>query len=126
MCSIILVHGLRGHPRRTWASKNGSPPENTEQTPRGLKRLVARRSKSSSETSVKAETRELSDIYWPQDYLPQDIPEARIWTYGYNSDPVGSFSRASNQNNISQHGQDLANRIDREIDNEVDVDFYFI
>lgn len=32
-----------------------------------------------------------SGIYWVRDFLPEDIPNARILTYGYNSS-VASFS----------------------------------
>ena len=44
--SIVLVHGLSGHPVKTWKSRNA---------------------------------------FWPGDFLPVDIPKARILTFGYNS-----------------------------------------
>src|SRR5690348_15322347 len=51
-------------------------------------------------------------LFWPKEYLTQDIPEARIWTYGYNADAVGGF-QANNKNSISQHGQDFAVSVER-------------
>jgi hypothetical protein len=48
-----------------------------------------------------------------------DLPRARIWTYGYNADVVGGLFQANNKNGVSQHGRDLAVKLDREIDNEV-------
>ncbi len=54
ICDIVFVHGLGGHPRKTWTS------------PR-------------------------SDTYWPRDFLPADIPNARILTYGYDFS-IASFA----------------------------------
>lgn len=48
-----------------------------------------------------------------------EIPEARIWSYGYNADVMGGFFQANNKNSVSQHGRDLAVRLEREIENEV-------
>ena len=56
----------------------------------------------------------LPDVFWPNDFLTEDIPTARIWTYGYNADVFGVFYKATNQNTISQHGNDLAQELDRE------------
>jgi hypothetical protein len=58
-------------------------------------------------------------VFWPNDYLTQDIPDARIWTYGYNADVIGGLFQANNQNSVSQHGRDLAVRVEREIENKV-------
>ena len=57
-------------------------------------------------------------IYWIEDFLPQDIPNARILTYGYNADVIGLF-QANNKNSISQHGRDLKAKLERELDDEV-------
>jgi len=48
-----------------------------------------------------------------------DIPEARIWTYGYNADVIGGLFKSNNKKCVSQHGRDLAGRLEREIKNEV-------
>ena len=58
-------------------------------------------------------------MFWPRDYLAQDIPEARIWTYGYNADVTSGVFEANNKNSVSQHGRDFATKIEREIENEV-------
>ncbi|KAG7284212.1 hypothetical protein NEMBOFW57_010576 [Staphylotrichum longicolle] len=59
-----------------------------------------------------------SKLFWPNEYLTQDIPEARTWTYGYNADAVGGLFEANNKNSVSQHGRDFAVRVEREIRNE--------
>jgi hypothetical protein len=44
-----------------------------------------------------------------------------VWTYGYNADVIGIF-QTNNKNSVSQHGRDLAIRLDREVENEVTQD----
>jgi hypothetical protein len=60
-------------------------------------------------------------LFWPEQHLTHDIADARVWTYGYNADVIGIF-QANNKNSVSQHGRDLAVRVEREIENEVDQD----
>ncbi|KAF1959884.1 hypothetical protein CC80DRAFT_405685, partial [Byssothecium circinans] len=81
---VILVHGLRGHPRKTW------------------------------EATV--------SIYWPEEYLIPDIPQARVWAYGYDADVFGFF-QPNNQSTISQHGQDLRAKLERQIENKDPIVF---
>ena len=58
-------------------------------------------------------------LFWPDEYLTQDIPEARVWTYGYNADVIGGLFEKNNKNSVSQHGKDFVVKIEREIENEV-------
>lgn len=60
-----------------------------------------------------------SSVFWPEQYLVSDIPQASVWTYGYNADVIGGLFQANNKNSISQHGQDLSVRLERDIDNSV-------
>ena len=41
---------------------------------------------------------------WPELFLPNDLPEARIITYGYDADVVNFWSMAS-QNTVGDHSQ---------------------
>lgn len=47
-----------------------------------------------------------SSTYWPQTLLPETVPDARIFTFGYDANIVGFLSSAS-QNSIHQHAQNL-------------------
>src|SRR2546423_3127258 len=41
-------------------------------------------------------------VFWPRDLLPLDIPEARILTYGYDADVIGSIQNDSlKMNNLT-------------------------
>lgn len=44
-----------------------------------------------------------------------------MWTYGYNADVVSGVFQANNKNSVSQHGRDLAVRLEREVENEVTI-----
>jgi hypothetical protein len=123
----VFVHGLRGHPRGTWeataSASHGSSSDSTRKS-KGLKSILrARRVGSSAikseETYAPSSTPASSSIFWPEDYLVQDVPEAQVWTYGYNADVIGILFKANNKNTISQHGQNLSVALDRKIRNGV-------
>lgn len=56
-----------------------------------------------------------STIFWPNEFLANDLTEARIWTYGYNADVIGGLFQPGNGNSISHHGRDLSVQIEREV-----------
>jgi hypothetical protein len=72
--SIVFVHGLQGHPKKTWTW--------------------------STANSSKI-------VYWPQDFLPQSTPDARILVYGYDSKVSRFFEGAANQNSFLGHARTL-------------------
>ncbi|PWY70858.1 lipa and NB-ARC domain protein [Aspergillus sclerotioniger CBS 115572] len=57
--------------------------------------------------------------FWPRDYLPQDIPQARIFVYGYNSTITNpqSMSTAS----VKDHANTLLNLLDLERSPQLNV-----
>ncbi|KAI0179599.1 hypothetical protein GGR52DRAFT_579405 [Hypoxylon sp. FL1284] len=89
--NIIFVHGLRGHPQKTWEATSNSD---------------------------RAASPGRRKVFWPRDYLVEDLPEANVWTYGYNADVIGGLFQADNQNSVSQHGRDLAVKIERDLEKE--------
>lgn len=124
--SIIFVHGLRGHPRRTWTgtrAREGNKQHDASVRQRkelksfwGLRKAKRKPTESSESTSFTT-----GEVFWPDEYLVPEIPEARIWSYGYNADFMGGFFQVKNKNSVSQHGRDLAVRLEREIENEVSI-----
>ncbi|CAK7230088.1 hypothetical protein SCUCBS95973_007455 [Sporothrix curviconia] len=107
--NIIFIHGLEGHPQRTWEeTRDMASPEK-----RSWFHFFPR---SSPRPDEDTEFHSPS-LFWPDEFLTKDIPDARIWTYGYDAD-VLRFYKASNKNTVSQHGNDLALELEREFDNK--------
>ncbi|TEY24921.1 hypothetical protein BOTCAL_1346g00010 [Botryotinia calthae] len=123
--NIIFVHGLRGHPKYTWESSRKVSNTDTDSASassskrKSFKSLF--KSKSSKPPGLSTTSKSISDthkVFWLQDYLVEDIPEARVWTYGYNADVIGGLFQANDENSVSQHGRDFAVQVEREIENE--------
>lgn len=53
-----------------------------------------------------------TEIYWPVHLLPQDIPNARILSFGYDAD-VAKFLGPIGQNTLEDHASDLINDLSR-------------
>ncbi|KAI3343365.1 hypothetical protein F4824DRAFT_493613 [Ustulina deusta] len=108
--NIVFVHGLRGHPQTTWEHRHIEANERTAETPRKRHRFCAifrPHHIASTHASVNENSIE-NNVFWPRDYLLEDVSEAEVWTYGYNADVIGGLFQANNQNSVSQHGRDLA------------------
>lgn len=118
------MHGLRGHPRYTWEDDRVLAEKNAATT--GKRKILKSLFRSKSSTTTLEALPGADDagdycpkVFWPEEYLAHDLPDARVWTYGYNADVIGGLFAANNKNSISQHGRGLANRVEQDIDNEV-------
>lgn len=59
-------------------------------------------------------------VYWPVHLLSQDIPNARILSFGYDAD-VGKFLGPVGQNTLEDHASDLVNDLARVRGNGISV-----
>lgn len=107
----------------TWESsqEDGNKPT---AGPSGLRQSVRSLFKSHASPSRSDSTQNNASsaqrkVFWLRDFLVEDIPQARVWTYGYNADVIGGVFQANNKNSVSQHGRDLKVRLERDIENEV-------
>lgn len=135
--SIVFVHGLQGHPYKTWASKGDGSAEpspilsglepSKQHRKKILRRLIQRRPKTLGDIardqdslnhgspntggSRPIEEKFLSSralsVFWPADLLPIDCPQARIMTWGYDSKITKYMAASVNQNSIFSHSKDL-------------------
>jgi hypothetical protein len=96
--SIVLIHGLQGHPRKTWLY---SPPGAKSH----FRRIFARKNKAESDATGQ-------ETFWPLDILPGDFPCARVMTYGYDSHVTHWFKGPAMQLDIDQYGEGLLNAIE--------------
>ncbi|RYP73986.1 hypothetical protein DL771_003297 [Monosporascus sp. 5C6A] len=58
-------------------------------------------------------------VFWLRDLLPDDLPDARIFTFGYNADLVSlSSTGAKTKLTFTQYAHELLITLDRELDDE--------
>lgn len=133
--SIIFIHGLFGHPYKTWATtkprrestrpfttRSSSSLSNPKKRPQSTGVRPSQKddypSSKNEELSIdedeenpqlqgaSSRSSHTEAVFWPQTLLPSVIPNARIFTWGYDADVDGWLSSAS-QNNIHQHASNL-------------------
>lgn len=92
---VVFVHGLFGHPRKTWTA-TATPGEKT-----GGERPQDHPGGESTEHLAHED-----GVFWPKTLLPAIIPDAKILTFGYDAD-VGGFFSSTSQNTIHQHAENL-------------------
>ena len=113
------MHGLFGHPKKTWAAKKkrSKSPRPSNSKARAHQHLAVESPQNSGSQSPKpsSDEHEASEglnmaedntVYWPQALLPIVIPDAKIFSYGYDAD-IDGFLSGSGQNTIHQHAQGL-------------------
>lgn len=118
--SIVFVHGLQGHPRRTWTTKRiraqnqrSKDIPNAASSSQATSKDVFRRSlknifsKGKPKSGVSQTISTEKEVYWPLDLLPNDCNNTRIFTWGYDSVVAKFFRGPTNQNNIFAYAKDL-------------------
>jgi hypothetical protein len=114
---IVIVHGLQGHPWKTWACKNttgGDSCSGVKAQNAGLLTRVGSFNDSQSKVLSDASTEQGvlgSSIYWPSDLLARDYPQYRILTYGYDSHVSHFLSGSVHQGNIARIARDLLHEL---------------
>lgn len=118
----MFVHGLFGHPRETWTSARSTElaaaPASTniiESRPTAevvrKKKLCWgfwKKNKDKEREGLIADGQALNKepLFWPKELLPSVIPEACIYTWGYDVDINHIFSSAS-QATVFQYAASL-------------------
>ena len=81
MGSVVAVHGLNGDGFKSWEYRSSSD----SAKPKGTRTI-------SSEAST------TEPVFWLRDLLPDSLPNARIFTFSYNSAYVGKNSSEALRN----------------------------
>lgn len=98
---IVFIHGLQGHPKKTWLYGEAEPPREHRFSLR-----IRPGYKQQSSTGAR------SPCFWPEDLLGRDFKNCRISTYGYDSRICNFFGGAANQANIFDHGRSLLHALE--------------
>lgn len=61
-----------------------------------------------------------TDTYWPVHILSRDIPNARLFSFGYDAD-VAKFVEPTGKNTIEDHASDLVNDLSNDRDDDVSI-----
>lgn len=103
-----------GNPRNTWTD---IPPPSTEsEHARSIWHRITRKK------SPRWEESQPQPVFWPKEFLPRDVPCARVITYGYEAEIVDLFKSVS-QNSLYAISRDILNdlQVVRERPAEVDL-----
>jgi protein SERAC1 len=105
------VHGIQGHPQKTWLHDGHGlkQPKPSASSWRTRLKFKLDRAQSSSNTAGQAPQQ---PVYWPQDLLPRDCPNARIMTFGYDSMVTRGYV-AADKGSIFSHARDLLYALNR-------------
>ncbi|KAK3941378.1 hypothetical protein QBC46DRAFT_431135 [Diplogelasinospora grovesii] len=136
---IVIVHGLQGHPYKTWADNRSLKTPATPSTrPKGVKGLVGDKDdrrhsfrstihrllqrffpRSTSKSQWKTGKDEddgakTVSAFWPRDLLPNECPNSRILVYGYDTKVTKYMAGATNKNTVFSHSKDMLFALGRE------------
>ena len=103
VADIVFIHGLQGHPERTW--RYGPLPSQMKSSGK-VSKLFHLRSKSTA-GSASSET----GCFWPE-LLAKRFKNVRVATYGYDSRVTNFFGGAANQMDVIGHGRSLLNSLE--------------
>jgi protein SERAC1 len=107
---IVFVHGLQGHPRKTWAKKTNAGHQYHHYAPK------SQAAEANPLAVVDDHTTDSccsdSDIFWPGHLLPHDLPNCRILTWGYDTMVTRGWTAVS-QNNLFSHAKDFLYALER-------------
>ena len=106
IADVVFVHGLQGHPKRTWQSKPRTKPK------KGFHERIKGLS-ISGHHGQKGKTHVEDGFFWPAELLPQDFNNVRILTYGYDSKVTKAFKGPTSKDGIFQHGKSFLGALKR-------------
>ena len=105
----MLVHGLFGHPKKTWSLKtfsNASKRKPDDRDPSSGTSDETETESRSQKKRCKKDGDLRQDVFWPRDLLPSAFPQARIATWGYDVQIEG-ISTATSQASLFHHSENL-------------------
>jgi hypothetical protein len=83
----VFVHGFNGHPERTWTHKRGNARHcnSDEHSHESVEPLSKARRLNPLLGSRRGRDDPYTAVYWSRDLLSETVPNARVLTYGYDT-----------------------------------------
>jgi hypothetical protein len=116
IADLVFVHGLQGHPERTWTyGKMDKEAKLAKPKHRLLSRVFSRKNHAEDNLDEPAYSATgTPPLFWPHELLSKDCPNARVLTYGYDSQISNFFKGPTNQSGILAHGVSLMRALEVE------------
>jgi hypothetical protein len=107
LADIYFVHGVTGHPFKTWHHRQASPSTNETRTRASQKfntpsthRRLSNANDEGDEGGLRFSSSRNRGCYWPLDLLPNDFDNVKVFTCGYNARPTRGLA-GGNQMTLS-------------------------
>ena len=107
LADVLFIHGLGGHPYRTWRFKGKVKIPVLGEDAESSKQFGISKNKRKTWKMVSEKKR----VFWPLDLLPDDISNVRVLTYGHDSSVSHGIHGPANKSNISQLASSLLNAV---------------
>lgn len=114
MWSVVFVHGFTGHPVRTWTHKTAHVSREQSRHDIDDGKRPTNRSRLFPIISHSARDGDRERVYWPKHLLPEALPSARIFVYGYDTNLRHSFGTPISKNTVSDIAWDLLGVLEAE------------
>ncbi len=111
VADLCFVHGLKGHPRKTWQYKKATTSEKREKEQKWKIFSLSIGAGAGSKHQSPEGNDQTGGCYWPLDLVPKDFTNLRVLTYGYDSHPTHFCASQTTQMTISQHAQQLLQQV---------------
>lgn len=112
---VIFVHGLFGGPKKTWTGERQRRPRapsrvewdhaSSPQSPRPESVSAPRH-----RTPLDNPPSELKSVFWPKDLLPNALPAAAVFSWGYDAN-AAKFMGSVSLNTVYQHARNPLNDV---------------
>jgi hypothetical protein len=122
----VFVHGFTGHPVKTWLYTGGglAPKSTTSEARRYSFRPILSRAPKAKKSPVGDSS--IGNLYWPKELLCATLPNARILTYGYDTNLEYPLGTPRSQKSIHEFAKDFLLELEAERRNDTSRRILFI
>ncbi|MCJ1239805.1 hypothetical protein MMC14_007803 [Varicellaria rhodocarpa] len=108
---IIFVHGLFGHPYKTWTKQiSPSVPQWSKNNEINREMTVAHSDGQADSSSNNVTSRKnAKSVFWPEVLLPKVLPDTQIYIWGYDAD-IDNFASSASQNTALERNSETLDR----------------